>query len=96
MMEVCHFRFPFAENKTKLPFSISSVSPITEFRKCGDMKIEKWRHKHGDIEKRRHGDMEAWRYGDMETWRNGDIETWTWRHGDIKWKSANGSPVDFP
>ncbi len=40
--------------------------------------------------------MEAWRYGDMDTWRNGDIETWTWRHGDIKWKSANGSPGDFP
>jgi hypothetical protein len=34
--------------------------------------------------------METWRDGDMKTW------TWTWKHGDIKQKTDNRSPGDFP
>jgi hypothetical protein len=52
---VCRFRFPFAENKRKLPFS------LVPFSVC---RIpETWRH--GDMDSRRHGDTETWRHGDM-------------------------------
>jgi hypothetical protein len=35
--EVCHFRFPFAKNKRKLPFSVSSVFRV---RNSVNMEIE--------------------------------------------------------
>ncbi len=54
-MEVCHFRFPFAENKWKLPFS---VSPIFRLRNSGNMETWTWRH--GGME------METWKYGDID------------------------------
>jgi hypothetical protein len=58
--EVCHFRFPFAENKQKLPFSVSSaVCGIPETRRHGGRDIEAWRYGNGV----------------METWRNGDMGT---------------------
>ncbi len=49
---------PSAENKQKLPFSVS-------FRFCHP---EIWRHEDGDVEeqRQRHGDMETWKHG--ETW----------------------------
>jgi hypothetical protein len=56
-MEVCHIRFPVAENKLKLPFSVPFS--VVAFRKSGDMgtwshgDMESWRWRHGD------GDMEA-------------------------------------
>jgi hypothetical protein len=49
--------------------------------------------------------MESWRLRDMErqgevetleTWRHGDIERWRQGHGNIKGKTENGSPGDFP
>jgi hypothetical protein len=49
---VCSFRFPFAENKRKLLFSVSSVFCL---RNSGNMEvidIVTWR----------------WRHGNMETW----------------------------
>jgi hypothetical protein len=70
-MEDCRFRFPFADNKWKLPFSISSVFCS---RKHGDMGMETWRH----------GDMGKWRHGDTETWGDGDKETWRHTHRDKK------------
>jgi hypothetical protein len=81
------FRFPFAKN------------------------MEIWTQRHGDMETWRYGDMEIWRHGDMETWRHRDMEmepckhgdmetqrmeTHTERHGDIKRKTENRSPDDFP
>ncbi len=51
--------FSFAENKWKLPFSVSSVLRWRNSRKRGGKDMETWRH--GD--------------GDMETWRHVDIET---------------------
>jgi hypothetical protein len=39
-MEVYHFRFPFAANKWKLPFSVSSVFLFAKFRKYGDGDME--------------------------------------------------------
>jgi hypothetical protein len=50
--KVCRFHFAFAANKRKLPFSISSVFPLVEFRKHGDMDVEiwTWRHGRGDME----------------------------------------------
>jgi hypothetical protein len=42
-MKVRHFRSLFAENKWKLPFLV-----------WGNM--ERWTHRHGNIEKGRHGD----------------------------------------
>jgi hypothetical protein len=75
--KVCHFRFPFAENKLKLSFSVPFS--VVEFRKRGDMDMETWRQGVMEMEtwRHRHGDMEiwAWRHGDIETWRNGDMET---------------------
>ncbi len=62
-MEVCHFRFLFAENKQKLPFCVSSLS-FAEFRKQG-------RHHDMEMETRRHGNIETWtwtrrlEHGDM-------------------------------
>jgi hypothetical protein len=55
--EVCCFCFPFAENKWKLPFPVSSVIPFVEYQKHGDkdMETETWSH----------GEM------DMDSWRNG-------------------------
>ncbi len=62
-MEVCRFRFLFAEIKGKL--IISDIS-IFRLRKHGEMEMSTW--KHGDI------DMETWKHGNMETWRHGDIK----------------------
>ncbi len=62
--------------------------------------MEPWIH--GNIETRKHGPMDewTWRHGNMETRKHGDkdTKTWTWRHGrgNIKWKTENGSPCDFP
>jgi hypothetical protein len=59
--EVCRFCFPFATNKQKLLFSVSSFS---------------WRHgyietlRHGDMETLWHGDMVTWWHGGIETWRH--------------------------
>ncbi len=63
--DVCRFRFAFAANKQKLPFSISGI------RKYGDRVMETW--KHGDMEawRRRHGNTDTW---DMETRRYRDVE----------------------
>jgi hypothetical protein len=58
-MEVCRFRFLFAENKGKL--IISAIS-ILRLRKHGDMEMDTW--KHGDI------DTETWKHGNMETRRH--------------------------
>ncbi len=57
--EVCHFHFLFAENKWKLPFSVSSFL-VAEFLKHGDM--ETWRWRHGNMETGWHRDiaMEFW------------------------------------
>ncbi len=40
--------------------------------------------------------METWKHKDIdiETWKHGNMEKW--RHGDIKWKTKNGSPGNFP
>ncbi len=65
--EVCRFRFPFAANERKLPFFISSIFHLQEFRKHvkhGDMEMETWKHKDIDM---RLGNMEKWRHGDKET-----------------------------
>jgi hypothetical protein len=36
--EILRFRFPFAENKRKLPFSVSSIFLFAEFWEHGDME----------------------------------------------------------
>jgi hypothetical protein len=48
--------------------------------KHGDIDIETWKWRHGDIESWRHGDMETGRHGDMEAWRHG------YGHGDMEIK----------
>jgi hypothetical protein len=50
--EVCRFRFPFVENKRKLPFSVSSDFRL---RKYGDMETWSWSHRN----------MDKWGHGDM-------------------------------
>jgi hypothetical protein len=52
--EVCRFRFPFAENKWKLPFSICG---IPEMWRHGHGEIETWRNRQGDMETRRNVDI---------------------------------------
>jgi hypothetical protein len=86
------FPFSVCTNKGKLPFSTSSVFGVTEtlghgHGDSGDM--ETWRH--GNMETWKHREIGTWRHGDIETWRHGVIETWTWRQGDIKQKTENGS-----
>ncbi len=78
--EVCRFRFPFAENKRKLPFSVRSFICL---RNSGNVETWAWRHEY----------METWRHGVMVTWRwrPGDMEIWTWRQ-----QTENGSLNDFP
>jgi hypothetical protein len=49
--EVFHFRFPFAENKRKFPFSFSSVFNLQKYEDM-DMEIETWKHR----------DMVTWRW----------------------------------
>jgi hypothetical protein len=46
------FRFPSAENKQKLSFSVSSVSVIPEHR---EMEMEMWKHRDKDTETWKHG-----------------------------------------
>ncbi len=89
------FPFPFAENKRKLPLSVSSV-----FRMRNSGNMETWTRRHGDMETWRHGYrvMETWRHrhGDMEKWRNrdmekhGDMKTWTKRNGQGDMETSNG------
>jgi hypothetical protein len=52
--KLLHFRFPFAENKEKFPFSISSISVggNMEIWRHGDM--EAWRHEHMEMKTKKH------------------------------------------
>jgi hypothetical protein len=71
--------FPFfvAENKQKLPFSVSSVFHLRNSR---------------NTETRRNGDLEIWRHedGDSEAWRNKDMERETLKE---KWKPRQFSLI---
>ncbi len=73
-IEVCHCCFPFAENKQKLPFFVSSVFYLWNSGNMETCRVDTWRH--GDIETWGDGDMGTWRCVDMEMWRHGDVETW--------------------
>ncbi len=71
---VFRFRFAFAVNERKWPFSVISFfcsrnSWNMETKRLRDMEMEAW--KHGDIYTR-HGNMEKWSHRDMY------METWTW------------------
>ncbi len=85
-IEVC-LSFPTAENKRKLPLSVSSIFCL---RKRGDM--ETWKHGDIDVETWKHEEMEKWRHGD---WRHdhGDMDMETWRH---QTKNRNESSGNFP
>ncbi len=66
-MDVCCFHFLFAEDKRKLPFSISSI-----FHWWNSGNVETWRH--GNTGTWWQGDMKTGRQGDIEIWRHGDIK----------------------
>jgi hypothetical protein len=76
--EVCRCRVPFAENKRRLPFFISSVFRFRNYGmlRHGGMEMDTWRHGIMEMETWKHGgtDMENWKHGDMETYSR-DIET---------------------
>ncbi len=57
--EVCCFRFMFAANKEKLPFSICRIP-------------ETWRHGHGEGENN-DMEMETWKHGNIYM-RHGNID----------------------
>ncbi len=90
--EVCHFRFPFAVNKGKLPF------PLVRFPIAVgvSMEVDFWnfRENHnffgisfyyrGISETWRHGVMESWSPGVLETRRHGYTDTWIHGHRETQ------------
>jgi hypothetical protein len=67
--KVCCFRFPFAANKWKLPFSVNSVFCLLNF---GNMETLTWRHGDTEMETCKQGYIDV-RHGNMEKWRHGDV-----------------------
>jgi hypothetical protein len=70
-IRVSHFRFPFAENKRKLPFSVRAVFQL---RNSGNVEAWTWRHRNMEAWRWRHGNIETWRCEYMEKWRHGEIQ----------------------